>query len=113
MIWTWQENAGIPELTYMRWNSSHQQTEILYNRLAYNITLCNFFLDQIAGKEDATSVQQRAEARFLRSLFYYYLMDTFGKAPSPNTSPKRILLKRRPPNCSLILKANWKASKMI
>ena len=25
MIWTWQENAGIPELTYMRWNSSHQQ----------------------------------------------------------------------------------------
>ena len=62
-------------------NSSHQQTEILYNRLAYNITLCNFFLDQIAGKEDATSVQQRAEARFLRSLFYYYLMDTFGKAP--------------------------------
>lgn len=41
MIWTWQENAGIPELTYMRWNSSHQQTEILYNRLAYNITLCN------------------------------------------------------------------------
>ena len=56
MIWTWQENAGIPELTYMRWNSSHQQTEILYNRLAYNITLCNFFLDQIAGKEDATSV---------------------------------------------------------
>ena len=47
MIWTWQENAGIPELTYMRWNSSHQQTEILYNRLAYNITLCNFFLDQI------------------------------------------------------------------
>ena len=81
MIWTWQENAGIPELTYMRWNSSHQQTEILYNRLAYNITLCNFFLDQIAGKEDATSVQQRAEARFLRSLFYYYLMDTFGKAP--------------------------------
>ena len=57
MIWTWQENAGIPELTYMRWNSSHQQTEILYNRLAYNITLCNFFLDQIAGKYDS-SVQQ-------------------------------------------------------
>lgn len=80
MIWTWQENAGIPELTYMRWNSSHQQTEILYNRLAYNITLCNFFLDQIAGKEDATSVQQRAEARFLRSLFYYYLMDKIGRA---------------------------------
>ena len=35
------------------------------------------------------------------------------KLLSPNTSPKRILLKRRPPNCSLILKANWKASKMI
>lgn len=81
MIWTWQENAGIPELTYMRWNSSHQQTEILYNRLAYNITLCNFFLDQIAGKDDEVSVRQRAEARFLRSLFYYYLMDSFGKAP--------------------------------
>lgn len=81
MIWTWQENVGIPELSFMRWNSSHQQTEILYNRLAYNVTLCNFFLDHIAGKEDAVSVRQRAEARFLRAMFYYYQMDVFGKAP--------------------------------
>ena len=80
MIWTWMD-AGIPELIFMRWNSSHGTIEMLYNRLAYNITLCNFFLDQVEGQTDETTVRQRAEARFLRALYYYYYMDLFGKAP--------------------------------
>ena len=65
MIWPWQENAGIPELTYMRWNSSHQQTEILYNRLAYNITLCNFFLNQIAGFYRPRTILYQSESTIL------------------------------------------------
>ena len=80
MIWTWMD-AGIPELIFMRWNSSHGTIEMLYNRLAYNITLCNFFLDQVEGQTDEVTVKQRAEARFLRALYYYYYMDLFGKAP--------------------------------
>lgn len=80
LIWTWQD-AGIPELNFMRWNSSHGQTEMMYNRLTYNITLCNYFLDETVDKTDTESVRQRAEARFIRALHYYYLMDFFGKAP--------------------------------
>ena len=80
MIWTWMD-AGIPELIYMRWNSADGNIEMLYNRLGYNITLCNFFLDETEGKTDEASLKQRAEARFLRAYYYYNFMDLFGKAP--------------------------------
>ncbi|MBQ2340111.1 MAG: starch-binding outer membrane lipoprotein SusD, partial [Bacteroidaceae bacterium] len=52
-IWTWQGDAGIPELTNISWNSSHGYNELTYYRLMYNITLCNFYLDQTEGTEDA------------------------------------------------------------
>lgn len=84
LIWTWQD-AGIPELNFMRWNSSHGQIEMLYNRLAYNITLCNYFLDETIDKTDESTIRQRAEARFIRALHYYYYMDLFGKAPFKET----------------------------
>lgn len=80
MIWTWMD-PGIPEMIFLRWNSSHGMLEMLYNRIGYNITLCNFFLDQTEGKTDESSVKQRAEARFLRAYLYYNFMDLFGKAP--------------------------------
>lgn len=80
MIWTWMD-TGIPELIYMRWGASHGTIEMTYNRIGYNITLCNFFLDQTEGLTDEKTVRQRAEARFLRAYFYYNFMDLFGKAP--------------------------------
>lgn len=80
MIWTWMD-TGIPELIYMRWSASHGTIEMTYNRLGYNITLCNFFLDQTEGLTDENTMRQRAEARFLRAFFYYNFMDLFGKAP--------------------------------
>lgn len=80
MIWTWMD-PGIPELIYMRWNSSDGNIEMLYNRIGYNITLCNFFLDETEGKTDDATLMQRAETRFLRAYYYYNYMDLFGKAP--------------------------------
>ena len=80
-IWTWQGDAGIPELTNLSWNSSHGYNELTYYRIMYNITLCNFYLDETEGSTDAQVLQNRAEVRFIRALHYYYFMDLYGRAP--------------------------------
>ncbi|MBQ8500767.1 MAG: starch-binding outer membrane lipoprotein SusD [Bacteroides sp.] len=80
LIWTWMD-PGIPELIYIRWNSSDGNIEMLYNRIGYNITLCNYFLDKTEELTDEATVKQRAEARFLRAYYYTQFMDLFGKAP--------------------------------
>lgn len=80
-IWSWQDNTGIPELTNLSWNSSHGYNELTYYRMMYNITLCNFYLDETEGDSDAQTLQNRAEVRFMRALYYYYYMDLYGKAP--------------------------------
>ena len=76
--WT---DGGMPELVHGSWDASHKFVTGLYYRLYFDITLCNFFLEQIDGKTDAESVTQRAEARFIRALNYYYLIDMYGKVP--------------------------------
>lgn len=81
IIWTWQGDAGIPELTNISWNSSHGYNELTYYRIMYNVTLCNYYLDTTDGTTDADVLTNRAEVRFIRALMYYYFMDLFGKAP--------------------------------
>lgn len=80
--WT---DPGIPELNHANWGASHNQVQGLYYRLYFNITLCNFFLEQTDGKDDSESVTQRAEARFIRALNYYHLIDMFGNVPFVTT----------------------------
>jgi len=74
-------DVGIPELNHAAWGASHSQITGLYFRLYFDITLCNFFLEQTDGMTDENSVAQRAEARFIRALNYYYLIDMFGNVP--------------------------------
>lgn len=76
-------DPGIPEFNTNTWNATTSFVEGLYYRLYFDVTLCNFFLAQIQGQDDATSVAQRAEARFMRALNYYYLMDMFGSVAFP------------------------------
>ncbi len=80
-IWTWQGDAGIPELTNISWNASHGYNELTYYRLAYNNNLINFYLDQTAEDNSAQTLQNRAEVRFLRALFMSHLVDLYGKLP--------------------------------
>ena len=84
-IWTWQSDASIPELTNISWNSSHGYNELTYYRLAYNITLCNHFLDATAGATSPQTLQNRAEVRFFRALMNSYFLDLYGKAPYKTT----------------------------
>ena len=52
----------------------------MYLRLEFNILKCNEFLDNTSNS-DAESKVQRAEARFLRALFYSYTIDLWGDMP--------------------------------
>ncbi|MEI7503160.1 MAG: RagB/SusD family nutrient uptake outer membrane protein [Paludibacter sp.] len=78
-------DPGIPEMNYNKWTSSHDQIKGLYGRLYFDITLCNTFLQQTTGLTDDKSKKQRAEARFMRALNYYYLLDMFGNVPFSET----------------------------
>ena len=80
-LWVWQNDAGQPEFVNFTWSSDHIFTKMLYNRLAYNITQCNLFLDLFSGNTDAESQRQCAETRFFRAMYYQYFLDMFGRAP--------------------------------
>lgn len=90
-------DTGIPDLNQNKWNDSNDFTKGLYGRFYFNVTLCNHFLEQTAGKTDDKSVKQRAEARFMRALNYYYLLDMFGNVPFTEVvavePPRQILRK--------------------
>lgn len=79
--WAWQTDPGIPQITGISWNSTTDMNQWAYNRLGWNITVYNFYLQQTAGTTDAETITRRAEARFLRALNYYYYLDLYHKAP--------------------------------
>ena len=74
-------DVGIPEFNHASWSDSHPMMKALYYRLYFGITNANFYLEQTAGSSEEGISTKRAEARFLRALHYYYLMDLFGNVP--------------------------------
>jgi hypothetical protein len=76
----WLTDAGIPEFNRGTWGDNHALLRGLYYRCMFGITLANFFLDNAPESlEDYT--HKVAEVRFMRALYYYYLMDMFGNPP--------------------------------
>lgn len=76
--WT---DAGLSDVTACTWGASNVMSAGLYYRLTFDVTLCNFFLEQTAGASDSETIRQRAEVRFIRALNYFYLMDFFANPP--------------------------------
>lgn len=73
-------NWGDPGIQEFDWNqntSSHPMLRGFYYRLYAGIDYCNHYLD-VCGGIDKT---RTAEVRFLRCLYYYYLMDCFANVP--------------------------------
>jgi len=70
-------DPGIPQFNYNQWDSSHPMLQGFYYRLTTSISYCNLYLDQCAGVDKT----REAEVRFLRALYYYFLMDCFGNVP--------------------------------
>lgn len=95
-ICSWGD-TGMPELNFNKWSDANDFSKGLYGRFYFNITLCNHFLERTAGLTDEKSMRQRAEARFMRALNYYYLMDMFGNVPFTETVATQppIQIKRR------------------
>lgn len=81
-MWIWP-NDDTDDLNYIRWGDTQKHPKGLYYRLMFGVTLCNFYLNQTEG--DASVAEQRAEARFMRALNYFYMLDLFGNPPMVTT----------------------------
>lgn len=82
-------DAGISDFNYIEFNSSNVMTAGLYYRCWTGVKDCNLYLDSYGGADE----EKAAEARFMRALYYYELMDNFGNVPFATTlteSPVRI-----------------------
>lgn len=71
---------GLDQLTTTSsWDGNNKFFRYLYNRIYYTIPQCNNLISILNSVSVEDSDLARNEARFLRSLAYYYLIDAFGK----------------------------------
>lgn len=89
VAYTWLSGENLTDINNLSWDANDSWVSDMYYRIYYNIALCNEFLrnateESIASfsAEDQNTIRQyRAEARFLRALFYYHAMDFFRNIP--------------------------------
>lgn len=81
-------DAGLNEYRAHSWGANNKFVQLLYQRLFINIAFTNEYIREVAPRIDGLSgtlkedvTRYLAEARFLRSLFYYYAMDLYGNVP--------------------------------
>ena len=75
----------------MDWTATNEFVTAMYNRIFYQISLCNEFIREssdaklsernISGQDRTNIEAYRLEARFLRALSYYHALDMFGNVP--------------------------------
>lgn len=82
-------DAGIDQLDYSTWSSDNHWLYESMSRFIFQITMCNEFLRQVdkAASCEVKPLSQdeiaalKAEARVLRALSYYHIMDNYGRGP--------------------------------
>ena len=82
-------DAGIDQLDYATWSRDNHWLYESMSRFIFQITMCNEFLRQVDKAASApvnplsadAITAMKAEARALRALSYYHLMDTYGRGP--------------------------------
>lgn len=89
-IIAWND-GNLPDYNTLTWNANNEFVRAMYDRIFYQIALCNEFIRQttddklasrgISGDNVTTIRHYRAEARFLRALSYYHALDMFGNVP--------------------------------
>ncbi len=75
----------------MNWNSGTEAVRMMYDRIFYQIALCNEFIRNTTdaklnenGISEANQVEARkyrAEARFMRAMSYWHALDMYGNVP--------------------------------
>ena len=87
----WNDGT-IQDFHQQDWDANNEFVTAMYNRIYYQISLCNEFLRETTNEKldsrpstspglRADIVKYRAEARFLRALSYYHALDFFRKPP--------------------------------
>jgi hypothetical protein len=90
VIWSYENDPGTREIQRNIWNASNVIFRGMYSRGMFQVALVNEFLRQSTpealatrGHNDPALLAEvavyRTEARALRGLAYYHLMDLFGK----------------------------------
>ncbi|MBK8556957.1 MAG: RagB/SusD family nutrient uptake outer membrane protein [Lewinellaceae bacterium] len=84
-------DGNIHDFHQLDWDANNEFITAMYNRLYYQISLCNEFLRETTdAKLDSRGVsgnlrdevkQYRAEVRFLRALSYWHALDMFRSVP--------------------------------
>ncbi len=90
MIWSYENDPGTREIQRNIWTAQNPLLLGMFSRAHLSIALANNFLRETTdAKLDergvSTSIRSeipayRAEARLMRAMAYYYMMDLFGKA---------------------------------
>ena len=90
MIWSYENDPGTRELQRNIWTAQNPLLLGMFSRAHLSIALANDFLRETSdAKLDERNVSTntrnqmvayRAEARLMRAMAYYYMMDIFGKA---------------------------------
>jgi hypothetical protein len=90
MIWSYENDPGTREIQRNIWTAQNPVLVGMFSRTHLTISFANNFLRETTDEKlDARNVSTatraeikpyRAEARLLRALSYYYMMDIFGKA---------------------------------
>lgn len=76
--WIWATDAGVPDVLHNTYGATNDFSMGLYYRCYFTITLCNFYLDEIAEDGTEETARRRAEVRFIRAFNYFTLMDNYG-----------------------------------
>ena len=84
-------DAGLPDLHNMNWTTSNQFNRAMFNRIFYQVALCNEFIREtsdeklsgrgVTGANLEEAKRYRAETRFLRALSYWHAIDLYGNVP--------------------------------
>lgn len=89
VIWSYENDPGVRELQRNIWNAANPIIRGMYARGMAQVSFVNEFLRQstpeklssrgVSANEQAEIAFYRQEARALRAMSYYHLMDLFGK----------------------------------
>lgn len=90
MIWSYENDPGTREIQRNIWTAQNPLLLGMFSRAHLSIALANNFLRETTDakldeRNVSTAVRSempayRAEARLMRAMAYYYMMDIFGKA---------------------------------
>lgn len=88
-LWIWPDE-GVPELVYNTWDSNNKYAYSAFSRFYSHIAVCNDFLRLARNAGDygisldaemqKELKQFTLEARALRGITYYYVIDLFGRS---------------------------------